>query len=259
MTGSNFNKPNDLAFRDDFETGVGVQNKALVYNSIRHLYYSNYLNNGFLGSGSIFTTRPPDITNNSTLPYGPYENNIQSSLPQQRVFPIVVGEDQIRVYSIPVRTKNGFGESIVPGSVRSESIILDSSKDGNLVFGGKNIGNVFYDSGIIVMASSSNNVKHAHSDLNTMSFSSSHTAYVTEYICTAGPNEFNYSLNPTLTSGSTSTKYNEALVNSPEFMPYVTTVGLYNENQELIMVGKLGQPVQLNPYTDTNFTIRLDR
>lgn len=42
-------------------------------------------------------------------------------------------------------------------------------------------------------------------------------------------------------------------------MPYVTTIGLYNENQELIMIGKLSQPCQLNPYTDTNFIVRIDR
>jgi hypothetical protein len=42
-------------------------------------------------------------------------------------------------------------------------------------------------------------------------------------------------------------------------MPYVTTIGLYNENQELMMVAKLAQPVKLNPYTDTNFIIRIDK
>ena len=52
--------------------------------------------------------------------------------------------------------------------------------------------------------------------------------------------------------------YDPAIIDSPDFMPYVTTIGLYNENQELIMVAKLGQPVQLNPFTDTNFIIRLE-
>jgi hypothetical protein len=36
-------------------------------------------------------------------------------------------------------------------------------------------------------------------------------------------------------------------------------LGLYNENQELMMVAKLSKPNQLNSYTDTNFIIRLDR
>ena len=42
-------------------------------------------------------------------------------------------------------------------------------------------------------------------------------------------------------------------------MPYVTTIGLYNDDQDLIMVAKLAKPVQLNPYTDTNFIVRIDR
>ena len=65
-------------------------------------------------------------------------------------------------------------------------------------------------------------------------------------------------MNPTLLVSS-STEYNEDIIDSPEFMPYVTTIGLYNEHQELMMVAKLGQPVQLNPYTDTNFIVRIDK
>ena len=61
-------------------------------------------------------------------------------------------------------------------------------------------------------------------------------------------------MNPSLADGTT---YTDATVNSKDFMPFVTTIGLYNENQELMMVAKLGKPVQLNTHTDTNFIIRL--
>ena len=69
-------------------------------------------------------------------------------------------------------------------------------------------------------------------------------------------------MNPTLLSSSTgpsTADYNPDVVNSIDFMPYVTTIGLYNDNQELMLVAKLGRPVQLNPFTDTNFIVRLDR
>ena len=65
-------------------------------------------------------------------------------------------------------------------------------------------------------------------------------------------------MNPTLLSNS-NTEYDTSIVDSPDFMPYVTTIGLYNDNQELMMVAKLAHPLQLNPYTDTSFVIRLDR
>ena len=42
------------------------------------------------------------------------------------------------------------------------------------------------------------------------------------------------------------------------FSPYVTTIGLYNENQELLVVGKLGQPVRMSNETDTTFIVRWD-
>ena len=42
------------------------------------------------------------------------------------------------------------------------------------------------------------------------------------------------------------------------FQPYVTTVGLYNEANELLVVGKLGQPIRTAQETDTTFILRWD-
>jgi len=57
----------------------------------------------------------------------------------------------------------------------------------------------------------------------TCSFSSSYTIFETQYKCTFDPSEFNFSLNPSLISGSTDgTVY--GFVTSSYFSPYVTTV-----------------------------------
>ena len=40
--------------------------------------------------------------------------------------------------------------------------------------------------------------------------------------------------------------------------PYVTTIGLFNENNELLVVGKLGQPIRMSDETDTTFILRWD-
>jgi hypothetical protein len=54
-------------------------------------------------------------------------------------------------------------------------------------------------------------------------------------------NEFNYSTNPSFISGSTGEIiYNEFIYNP---RTYITTVGLYNENQDLLAVGKLSRPL----------------
>ena len=94
--------------------------------------------------------------------------------------------------------------------------------------------------------------------LFTCSFQSSRTIFETQYKCTIRPDEFNFSLNPSLISGSTEgTVYN--FVTSSYFAPYVTTVGFYNEAQELLMVAKLGQPLPTSTTTDTTILVNIDK
>jgi hypothetical protein len=108
----------------------------------------------------------------------------------------------------------------------------------------------------------------------TCSFQSSRTIYETQYKCTIRPDEFNYSLNPSLQptgsavlfSGSIWTNYTSSnngslrdFATGSYFAPYVTTVGLYNEAQELLAVAKLAQPLPTSRTTDTTILINLDR
>ena len=93
----------------------------------------------------------------------------------------------------------------------------------------------------------------------TCSFSSSFTIYETQYKCTVAESEFNYTLNPTTISGSSNdgTVYN--YVTSSFFSPFVTTVGMYNNNNELVAVGKLAQPLPTSRTTDTTILVNIDR
>jgi hypothetical protein len=235
--------------RIDFgpSSGEGINNEASLYNSIRQLFYGAFISQDFLINGSIFSNFTSGETP-TAIPEGTFSRfdpSFQGSLSYQRNLPVEY-EDTVSVISISTRD---MGESIVPGTVVGTGFTDDTT--GNIIDGsGDIIGNIFYDQGIIVRTDG-----NAASRIN---FTGSYTVYSTQYKCTAGPNEFNYSLNPTLLSGS-STQYDLDVVDSPEFMPYVTTVGLYNENQELMMVGKLAQAVKLNPYTDTNFIVRIDK
>ena len=73
----------------------------------------------------------------------------------------------------------------------------------------------------------------------------------TIYYCRANHNEFNYSTNPTYLSGS---KIRVKVNSTDTPVSYITTVGLYNDNNELMAVGKLSEPLKKTP--DTEFTIR---
>lgn len=94
-------------------------------------------------------------------------------------------------------------------------------------------------------------------DLNaSISFKSEYIIYEQEVRCKVGENDFNFSTNPTITSDNSGSI--ASFATGSEFAPYVTTVGLYNENSELLAVAKLSQALSLSSITDTTFVIRYD-
>ena len=72
------------------------------------------------------------------------------------------------------------------------------------------------------------------------------------YFCRINHNEFNYSTNPTYLSGSKIRVKTQA---SDLPVSYITTIGLYNDNSELLATAKLSEP--LKKTSDTEFTIRV--
>ncbi len=246
-TNKNPSTPGDKANRGDFYDGgnTDVDNDVLLYNSIRQLFYGSFITQDFLNLGSVFVSPlETAFSNIVSSTFSKFDPSFQGSLAYERNFP-TSKNDTISVLSIDA---TDYGESLVPGTVTIGSLTDDLS--GNLLDGSTVVGNIFYDQGIIVRTDGT--------DVESAAFSGSYTVYSTQYKCTVPAGEFNYSLNPTLLSDS-NINYNLDIVDSPDFMPYVTTIGLYNQNDELMMVAKLAQAVKLNPYTDTNFIIRLDR
>ena len=43
------------------------------------------------------------------------------------------------------------------------------------------------------------------------------------------------------------------------FEPYVTTIGLYNEQNDLLAVAKFAQPIPISQNTDMTFVVRYDK
>tara|TARA_B100000073_G_C23700935_1_gene560314 strand:+ start:399 stop:1619 length:1221 start_codon:yes stop_codon:yes gene_type:complete len=67
------------------------------------------------------------------------------------------------------------------------------------------------------------------------------TIHSTHYFVRVKNNEFNFSNNPTFTSGSAGTFANASFFRDPK--SYITTIGLYNDNNELLAVAKLSKPL----------------
>jgi hypothetical protein len=75
------------------------------------------------------------------------------------------------------------------------------------------------------------------------------------HFCRINHNEFNYSANPTYVSGS-----KVVVKNNINDLPlsYITTVGLYSPENELLAVAKLSEPIRKDPNTELTLRVRLD-
>lgn len=91
----------------------------------------------------------------------------------------------------------------------------------------------------------------------SMSFCAETTIYQNEYRCHVNENDFNYTLNPSARKSGSGQYYIDAITGS-DFKPYATTIGLYNQRDELLVVGKLSQPYPIPPNTDITFIVRWD-
>ena len=68
--------------------------------------------------------------------------------------------------------------------------------------------------------------------------------------------EFNYSENPSFISGSTGEVLYTSFVNAPQ--TFVTSIGLYNDNNELLAVAKLSKPLKKDFTKEALVRVKLD-
>jgi hypothetical protein len=287
LTGSNVeidryigrNVTESLWISGSYPTGfISPQDQVLVYRSIRELYYSNYLLNP---NGSPTSTASFNVDGTITgNPYTPsYYNYLSNTLPPNRYFPTGSNE-LIGVITIP---SNLWGEYLLPGSVMisNGNVTLQDDGEGNMVFNSLKYGDVIYEHGIIIITSNGSSYTGPYGSgsyggavygantidlINslatgsniTCSFSSSFNIYETQYKCTLRENEFNFSQNPTIISGSSNSGVLYNFATGSYFSPYVTTVGLYDNEYNLLAVAKLAQPLPTSAVTDTSILVNLD-
>jgi hypothetical protein len=68
--------------------------------------------------------------------------------------------------------------------------------------------------------------------------------------------EFNYSENPSFISGSTGEVLYDAFINAPQ--TFITTVGLYNDSNELVATAKLSKPLKKDFTKEALIRVKLD-
>jgi hypothetical protein len=68
--------------------------------------------------------------------------------------------------------------------------------------------------------------------------------------------EFNYSTNPSYISGSTGEVIYNYFINNPQ--SYITTIGMYNDSNELLAVAKLSRPLNKDFTKEALVRVKLD-
>ena len=122
------------------------------------------------------------------------------------------------------------------------------------------VGNIFYNHGIITITDnySTEDTVLAVNDY-TLTFSGSHDITEHSYKCTVEDGEYNMTLNPSARQGSSLNNQRPAgFVTSSDFTPYITSIGLYDDNNELLAIGKLAQPVKSPKDFDITFIVQFD-
>ena len=76
------------------------------------------------------------------------------------------------------------------------------------------------------------------------------------YFCRVPNKEFNFSSNPTFTSGSDGSFTNATFFKNPK--TFITQVGLYNDNNELLAVAKLSKPLLKSYSREAIIKVKLD-
>ena len=268
---------------DDYgptETGIsnqGTYNKKITYRAIKQLYYSNYNNtNGSILEPNLYNsaTGSTSTTSNEFTSSKFFENFEQSSFrdfegiqPSGSRYLNNVGF----VFSIPTDI---IGTHIEPSSFKltpSSSInpydrnggrppIIDNG-EGILMLSESaqytNVGNIIYTHGVIILTD--NLIASRFTDnprLNKLEFKSNQPIYTYNYHCKVSDYEYNHTLNPSALSGSDNKLKDN--VSGSSFNPYITSIGLYNDAQELIAVGKLSQPLQKPSTTELSIQVKLD-
>lgn len=173
-------------------------------------------------------------------------------------------------------TQDIFGEEIKPGTL-TVKIGASSSVDdtgGNLIISqsgiGYQIGKVFYDKGIVIIKPTSsiaggglteNGICIVSGTNVQVQFTSSVKLYEHSIKVKLNPIDFRYSVyNPSVSkgmfTGSTATPLQ--LMSSQSLYPYITTIGLYNQDNELMAVAKVSNPIQRTNYTNQTFVVKFD-
>lgn len=184
---------------------------------------------------------------------------------------------RFRVIAIP---EIYYDRGVLTGSLTASD--LDNAGDTRILYdngrggiysgslSGTLVGNIFYSEGLVVLKGGGLNDESTSNDFGEASpsafkwsvdFRGVQTIPVKIFRCRAPAGQLNASSNPTFYSiptASLDVRKNEREIVLDDPFTYITTIGLFNKNYELVALAKLAQPVKKEEQQDILFRVRLD-
>lgn len=153
--------------------------------------------------------------------------------------------DEVRIYE----------KSLTQAEITSLSTLTNTNY---LALQTNKVGNVFYEQGIVVYSPFQNEL--IAGSFKTKDFSLKYKSSIDidqyKYYINVPMNDYNTSTNPTLYDATGSLM--PFAVNT-DFTPYITTIGLYDKDYDLVAIAKLGTPIPKSSGLDLNFEVSFDR
>jgi hypothetical protein len=246
--------PFDITVGDDsFVDGINIYfsrsdyNSLMTYNYTLALYTQYHIVYQKIGSNLCIYVNGVEINNqldtttekvsNKSSIYLGAANNLGLS-------PFSGSLDEVRFYS----------RALTQSEITSLSTLTDTNYSALQT---NKVGNVFYDQGMAVYSPYQNELVSASFAKDfTLSYKSSVDIEQSKYYINVPMNDYNTSTNPSLydITGSLA-----SFATGSDFNPYITTIGLYDTNYNLVAVAKLGTPIPKRNDIDLNFEVRFDR
>lgn len=250
------------SYPNDYFNG---RSQELVYKSIKHLYYE-----GSLGQGHYTGSR--DLSLQSSLNYSG-SRKLQSevtifSIPKDLVGTYIEPKtlNISPIQSASLYVVSGYESASITKTygVDVGSYLVDDG-DGNIIYSGSDteiffdkqiVGDIVYNQGMIILTDPNIARYYGTYIKSTLSWKSNLPIYTYNVNCKVKDSEMNLTYNPSVYTGSTGQLYDN--ITGSDFSPYFSTIGLYNDANELLAVAKTGRPIPKSNNSDTTVVVKID-